>query len=424
MVSSSCQCPGVEGKVCNRILPSKDNDPHHLCCSCHGKTCSLDGRCEECHDWSDDGCQHVCEYMLKLSLQRERKAKASSSSSFSVFFCHQWLCPHVSYHLLQAQMSLWPPLLCWCVRWCTWPLLCCASGRYTCGTGPQVASCGIARETQEDACGNWGYLGCPLAFITSSRSIYSPAACDSSCSSHDYACLWFQLRVQPRLLPLCLPIRIHLPTWPHFLTPWSCRGLIHHLAPVRSRPRLARSPSFVPGPVTHRPVGGPIPEPHHLPAPRLLPALRLLPAPVRLFRRPNGRKPVPIAHHSHGGHGTVRHRVRGQSLPCSRRLQLRPWVPSGLLENLVRHWTLFRFLILMWRCEPLTAGGLLPHPLFALVHKLSCSPVSRGHHSCSRSHSCSHRSPSAGASSSRVGSQVKSPVRYRSSRFLSRTSSR
>ena len=84
------QCPGVEGKVCNRFLLAKDTDPHCLCTSCHGKTCSLDDRCEECHDWLDDRCPRVGEYMAKLSLQQEkkheRKAEASStSSSFSGF---------------------------------------------------------------------------------------------------------------------------------------------------------------------------------------------------------------------------------------------------------------------------------------------------------------------------------------------------
>ena len=88
MVSLPHQCPGVEGKVCNRFLPAKGNDPHHLCTSCCGKTCSSDDRCEECHDCSDERWQHVGEYIDKLSLHREkkgeRKAKASSTSfSFS-----------------------------------------------------------------------------------------------------------------------------------------------------------------------------------------------------------------------------------------------------------------------------------------------------------------------------------------------------
>ena len=52
--------------------------------SCRGKSCSIGDRCEDCHDWSDEKCRHVSEYLAKFSVQREkeRKAKASSSSSF------------------------------------------------------------------------------------------------------------------------------------------------------------------------------------------------------------------------------------------------------------------------------------------------------------------------------------------------------
>ena len=69
MVSSLRQCRGVEGKECNRFLLAKDNNPHCLCTSRCGKTCSLDDRFEECHDWSDECCQLVGEYMAKLSMQ-------------------------------------------------------------------------------------------------------------------------------------------------------------------------------------------------------------------------------------------------------------------------------------------------------------------------------------------------------------------
>ena len=88
MVSSARQCPGVEGKVCDRVLPSMENDPHRLCVSCLGKSCKIDDCCEEYHDWSDDCCTRVSDYIHKLSWQREtrreRKDKASSSS-FSGF---------------------------------------------------------------------------------------------------------------------------------------------------------------------------------------------------------------------------------------------------------------------------------------------------------------------------------------------------
>ena len=87
MVPSHHQCPGAEGTV---FLLVKDYDPHRLCTSCRGKTCGLNGRCEECHDWSDN-CLRVGEYMAKLSVQHEnkyeRKAKASSSPAMPVPQC-------------------------------------------------------------------------------------------------------------------------------------------------------------------------------------------------------------------------------------------------------------------------------------------------------------------------------------------------
>ena len=74
--------------MCNRFLPSTENDPHRLFITCHGKSCRSDDLSEECYDWSNDHCNCVANYMAKLSLQLEkkceRKAKASSSS-FSGF---------------------------------------------------------------------------------------------------------------------------------------------------------------------------------------------------------------------------------------------------------------------------------------------------------------------------------------------------
>ena len=67
------------------FLPSKENDFHCFCGACLGKSCKLDDRCEECHNWSYDHCNRVSEYLHKLSLQREKKheRKAKASSSFS-----------------------------------------------------------------------------------------------------------------------------------------------------------------------------------------------------------------------------------------------------------------------------------------------------------------------------------------------------
>ena len=68
MVSSLRQCPGVEGNVCYHFLPSKENDPHHLCVASRGKSCRSADHCEECHDWSGDRCSRVSDYMHKLCL--------------------------------------------------------------------------------------------------------------------------------------------------------------------------------------------------------------------------------------------------------------------------------------------------------------------------------------------------------------------
>ena len=88
MVSSLRECLGVEGKVCNCFLPSEENNPHRLCVVCRGKSCRSDDCCEDCHNWRDNHCNWVSDYMTRLSLQQEkkheRKAKASSSS-FSGF---------------------------------------------------------------------------------------------------------------------------------------------------------------------------------------------------------------------------------------------------------------------------------------------------------------------------------------------------
>ena len=54
MVSSPRQCPGNAEKVCYCFLLARDNDPHQFCTFCQGKTCNINDRCEECHDWTDD----------------------------------------------------------------------------------------------------------------------------------------------------------------------------------------------------------------------------------------------------------------------------------------------------------------------------------------------------------------------------------
>ena len=73
--------------MCGRFLPSKEHDPHRLCVACRGKSCHPDDRCDECHEWLEERCKSVLEYVEKLSLQRKRKKvkKTKSSSSFSGF---------------------------------------------------------------------------------------------------------------------------------------------------------------------------------------------------------------------------------------------------------------------------------------------------------------------------------------------------
>ena len=68
MVPLPHKCPGMEGKVCGHFLPSKDHDPHRLCMMCRGKSCQQDGRCDECHNWSEDRCREVAAYAETLSV--------------------------------------------------------------------------------------------------------------------------------------------------------------------------------------------------------------------------------------------------------------------------------------------------------------------------------------------------------------------
>ena len=75
----------MKGKVCNQFLPSKKHDRHRLCVACRGKSCKLDDRCEDCHNWSDDCCSCVSDYFEKLSLQREKKRERKTKSSLFGF---------------------------------------------------------------------------------------------------------------------------------------------------------------------------------------------------------------------------------------------------------------------------------------------------------------------------------------------------
>ena len=87
VVLSQQKCPGVEGEVCNQCLPSKEHDCHRLCVACRDKSCKSDDWCEECHNWLDDHCSRVSDYLEKLLLQQEKKRerKTKSYCSFSGF---------------------------------------------------------------------------------------------------------------------------------------------------------------------------------------------------------------------------------------------------------------------------------------------------------------------------------------------------
>ena len=73
--------------MCGWFLPSKEYDPHRLYVACRGKSCTPDDRCEERHEWSNERCKSVVDYVEKLTVQRERKKERTmkSSSSFSGF---------------------------------------------------------------------------------------------------------------------------------------------------------------------------------------------------------------------------------------------------------------------------------------------------------------------------------------------------
>ena len=50
MANAPRHCHGMEGKTCNHFFVAVDKGSHHLCLGCRGKQCSLDLKCEHCHD--------------------------------------------------------------------------------------------------------------------------------------------------------------------------------------------------------------------------------------------------------------------------------------------------------------------------------------------------------------------------------------
>ena len=48
--------------------------------SCRGKTCTVDGRCAECAEWSIERCSDVAAYAAKLLAQLEKKRERKVKS--------------------------------------------------------------------------------------------------------------------------------------------------------------------------------------------------------------------------------------------------------------------------------------------------------------------------------------------------------
>ena len=82
MVLSPRKYPGVEGKVWSFSALQGARPSSTLYCVLW-KFCTYDDHYEECHDWPDEWCSRVADYIEKLSLQRERKERKTKSSSFS-----------------------------------------------------------------------------------------------------------------------------------------------------------------------------------------------------------------------------------------------------------------------------------------------------------------------------------------------------
>ena len=67
------------------FCPPKSTTPI-VCVLCVGGNLALMMiKCEECHEWTDEHCKSVADYVEKLSLQCERKERKTKSSSFSGF---------------------------------------------------------------------------------------------------------------------------------------------------------------------------------------------------------------------------------------------------------------------------------------------------------------------------------------------------
>ena len=120
-------------------------------CACCGKTCNLDDRCEEFHDWPDDRCKRVSGYVIKLPLQqkkkRERKAK-TSSSSFSAFCFNACTPVSAAFACCYRCRYHHPFIYSVCGDFLGRYSGCAACGCYSSGAGLQAVSCGIAEEVR------------------------------------------------------------------------------------------------------------------------------------------------------------------------------------------------------------------------------------------------------------------------------------
>ena len=67
--------------TCKTRMSSLLHDSHSICCACRGHDCSLDVRCSECEDWSEEVMTKYVKYRKSLdSKSKVCKVKKTSSS--------------------------------------------------------------------------------------------------------------------------------------------------------------------------------------------------------------------------------------------------------------------------------------------------------------------------------------------------------
>ena len=322
---------------------------HINCVMCHGMSCKIDNRCEECHDWSDDRFTRVSDYMHELLLQREkkhiRKAKAYSSS-FSFFFCPRCQLP------------------------CQLPS---PAGAGVVTTTPSSTVCALTFSAAAPV------VFAALFFLPMDVTPLEPGSKQCRIESPrekarmlaTFEDIWASGQLFSPLLgplsalqPLLVTPPVPLPTVLALVLPavfyavsialaatsptrsatssGSCERSRSRLVPVGPAPAPASLGSW---PITLL-VASPIPGPH------LLPAWPLLPV-----HRPISHGRVHVAHLLRGSCRTARCQACG--LVCLPVCRLSPRTYHGLLRSLVCSWTLSWLRSLLVRLGLRTTGGLL-----------------------------------------------------------------